>query len=88
MSAIPRLHTPAFALLGLLLAACARPPTTPPPAMAGMANPAALYCIKQGGRLLPQKDNAGNEYSLCQLTDGRVVEEWTLFRQQDKAAQP
>ncbi|XLM22412.1 DUF333 domain-containing protein, partial [Chromobacterium piscinae] len=42
----------------------------------GMANPASVYCVQQGGKLLPQKDAAGNEYALCQLPDGRAVEEW------------
>lgn len=77
---------PALAALpALLLAACAQNPA-PQPQAVGMANPASVHCVKQGGKLLPQKDTAGNEYALCQLPDGRTVEEWTLFRSQQPAA--
>ena len=92
MSALIRPRHTVLILPCLLLAACASTPggtpSTPAPPMVGMANPASVYCIQQGGHLLPQKDNAGNEYSLCQLADGRVVEEWTLFRQQHQPPQP
>ncbi|AUH49557.1 DUF333 domain-containing protein [Chromobacterium sp. ATCC 53434] len=73
------------ALPALLLAACAQN-ASPQKQAVGMANPASVYCAKQGGKLLPQKDAAGNEYALCQLPDGRSVEEWTLFRSQQPAA--
>ncbi|AVG14724.1 MULTISPECIES: putative hemolysin [Chromobacteriaceae] len=77
---------PALAALpALLLAACAQNPP-PQPQAVGMANPASVHCVKQGGKLLPQKDASGNEYALCQLPDGRAVEEWTLFRSQQPAA--
>lgn len=46
----------------------------------GMANPASEFCAKQGGRLEPKKDTQGNEYALCHLPDGTVVEEWEYFR--------
>lgn len=91
---MPVLTHPLFAIpavLCLLLAGCTTPsaaPATMPAPMVGMANPASVYCIQQGGHLLPQKDNAGNEYSLCQLADGRVIEEWALFRQQNRPPQP
>ncbi|WP_434657067.1 putative hemolysin [Chromobacterium violaceum] len=71
-------------LPAFLLAACAQNPA-PQPKAVGMANPASVHCVKQGGKLLPQKDAAGNEYALCQLPDGRTVEEWTLFRSQQPA---
>ncbi|QND83148.1 Putative hemolysin [Chromobacterium vaccinii] len=73
------------ALPALLLAACAQNPA-PQPQAVGMANPASVYCVKQGGKLLPKKDAAGGEYALCQLPDGRAVEEWALFRSQQPAA--
>lgn len=46
----------------------------------GMANPASEFCVKQGGRLEPKKDAQGNEYAMCHLPDGRVIEEWEYFR--------
>ncbi|MDE1714310.1 hemolysin [Chromobacterium amazonense] len=79
-------HTYALiAPLALLLSACAQntPPAQAP--MVGMANPASVYCVQQGGKLLPQKDAAGNEYALCQLPDGRAVEEWAYYRAQHPA---
>ncbi|MPW44677.1 DUF333 domain-containing protein [Acinetobacter guerrae] len=47
----------------------------------GMANPASQYCIEQGGKLEMKKNANGDEYANCILPDGRVVEEWQLFRQ-------
>lgn len=76
------------ALLILMLTGCALPAAAPATAMTGMANPASVYCIQQGGKLLPRVDNAGNAYALCQLVDGRLIEEWTLFRQQNMPPQP
>ena len=45
-----------------------------------MANPAAVFCVQQGGRLIPSQDERGTVHTLCQLPDGRQIEEWTLFR--------
>lgn len=44
-----------------------------------MANPASVYCIKIGGKLEIRKEKDG-EAGYCHLPDGRVVEEWKLFR--------
>ena len=68
------------AILALSLAACAQTPSAPPRAV-GMANPASVFCVQQGGTLLPQKDANGGEYALCRLADGREVEEWAYFRE-------
>ena len=53
-------------------------PTEPAPAI-GMANPAPVYCAQQGGKSEPVTTEAGQS-SNCHLPDGRVVEEWTLYR--------
>jgi putative hemolysin len=45
-----------------------------------MGNPASAYCISVGGRLEIRKDAQGGEAGYCHLPDGRVVEEWQLFR--------
>jgi len=55
--------------------------TVPPALQVGMANPASVHCLQAGGQLSRHKDQAGNEYGLCRLPDGRQVEEWALFRQ-------
>ncbi|BCG86467.1 hypothetical protein MesoLj113c_25770 [Mesorhizobium sp. 113-3-9] len=46
----------------------------------GMANPASVHCGEIGGRLTMRKDKAGNEYGFCRLPNGRLCEEWALFR--------
>lgn len=46
----------------------------------GMANPASVHCGEIGGRLTIRKDKAGNEYGFCRLPNGRLCEEWALFR--------
>ncbi|MCP2039884.1 putative hemolysin [Neisseria sp. HSC-16F19] len=65
------------------LAACAGS-KKPADEQIGMANPASVFCEQQGGRLEPKKDAQGNEYALCHLPDGRVIEEWEFFRSQQK----
>ena len=66
--------------LALLLVASVAGPT----AAWALANPASVFCVRQGGTLRPQPD--GRTY--CRLPSGRVVEEWDYFRAQHKRAQP
>ena len=44
-----------------------------------MGNPASAYCLSVGGTLEMRRGPQG-ETGFCHLPDGRVVEEWTLFR--------
>jgi putative hemolysin len=46
----------------------------------GMANPAAVFCLQKGGQLIPMQDEHQAVHTLCQLPDGRRIEEWALFR--------
>jgi putative hemolysin len=46
---------------------------------AGIANPASTNCVKLGGTL-EIAEGEGGQYGLCHLPDGRVCEEWALFR--------
>lgn len=46
---------------------------------AQIANPASENCIKLGGRLEFRNENGG-KVGYCHLPDGRVIEEWALFR--------
>jgi hypothetical protein len=57
-------------LLGLLLGFVAGIP----PAHA-IANPASVFCIKQGGKLEIRTGPGGGQIGMCILPDGRVVEE-------------
>lgn len=45
-----------------------------------MVNPASAFCEEMKGRLEMVKDASGGEMGLCHLPDGRIIEEWTLFR--------
>jgi putative hemolysin len=45
----------------------------------GIANPASTNCVKLGGTL-EIAEGEGGQYGLCHLPDGRVCEEWALFR--------
>ncbi|OFK88418.1 MULTISPECIES: DUF333 domain-containing protein [unclassified Eikenella] len=46
----------------------------------GMANPASVYCVQQGGKSEIRKNQDGSEYGMCILPDGKEVEEWAYFR--------
>jgi putative hemolysin len=45
-----------------------------------IANPAAVYCEKQGYQLETRTDSAGNQYGVCIFTDGSECDEWAYFR--------
>lgn len=46
----------------------------------GIANPASVYCIKNGGNLEIRQDEEGNQYGVCLFSDGSECEEWAYFR--------
>ncbi len=46
----------------------------------GIANPASVYCQKQGGKLEIRKDINGGQYGVCIFTDESECEEWAFFR--------
>ena len=50
------------------------------PSPIGMPNPASKYCADIGGRSEIGREAQG-EVGYCHLPDGRVVEEWQLFRE-------
>ncbi|MCQ9156572.1 DUF333 domain-containing protein [Acidomonas methanolica] len=62
------------------LAGCA---TAPAPRPVGMPNPASVHCVQRGGTL-EIRNGPGGQTGYCHLPDGRVVEEWALFRQDRK----
>lgn len=48
------------------------------PGAAGMANPASVYCLQQGGTL-HQVHYASGVSNNCHLPGGEVIDEWALF---------
>ncbi|WP_079774622.1 DUF333 domain-containing protein [Salmonella bongori] len=64
----------------LLLGACSSSQhDVPRPPHIGMPNPAAVYCEQQGGALVPVQTPQGVR-SDCNLPNGEIVDEWTLWR--------
>lgn len=49
----------------------------------GLANPASEYCLVQGGKLQIKNEVSG-QASYCTLPSGQEVEEWELFRANQK----
>ena len=54
--------------------------TSKPVEAVGMANPASVYCEKQGGKSFNVKSSKG-DFGVCRLKDGTYVEEWDYYRQ-------
>ena len=48
--------------------------------MIGMANPASVYCVEQGGESIKKQDKDGSEYGICKFKDGKEVDEWEFYR--------
>jgi len=44
-----------------------------------IANPASVYCVRQGGRVEIVNTKTG-QIGICVLPDGRRIEEWKFFR--------
>jgi len=53
--------------------------TPPRQESSGIANPASTNCIAIGGTL-ELVESAEGQTGYCHLNDGRVCEEWALFR--------
>jgi putative hemolysin len=56
------------------------PEATAEPGGAGLANPAAVYCEEQGGRVEIRTAADGGQYGVCILTDGSECDEWAFYR--------
>lgn len=69
-----------------LLTACAQPASDPPRAV-GMANPASVHCGELGG-VSEIRNGPGGQYGMCKLPDGKVCEEWALYRDKVCKDQP
>ena len=82
------MKTRLIAPLALVLAACTAQPRHDASPSTGMANPASVACVNQGGKLDLHTDDAGNVTGFCRLPDGRVCEEWALYRDHQCVAPP
>ncbi len=49
------------------------------------ANPAAVFCVDQGGRYEIRTADDGNQQGFCILPDGTEMDAWTYFREQSEA---
>jgi putative hemolysin len=47
---------------------------------AGLANPASVSCIDNGGTLAIKNNADGSQYGMCTFQNGTSCEEWALFR--------
>ena len=45
----------------------------------GLANPASVFCVEQGGTL-EIVDEADGQVGYCNLPDGQRIEEWEYYR--------
>lgn len=70
------------ALLALAVTAGAAAPALAQPATTKttMANPAATFCIENGGMHDIRKDDQGNEFGVCVFADGTEVDAWDFLR--------
>jgi putative hemolysin len=68
-------------ITALSLAACAGPAAsataTPGP---NLPNPAAVYCLENGGTVEIRQDAAGRHYGVCVFTDQSECDEWAYLR--------
>ncbi|MEK7160486.1 MAG: DUF333 domain-containing protein [Patescibacteria group bacterium] len=46
----------------------------------GLANPASVNCVNEGGILEIRNDEIGGQYGICKFSDGSECEEWKFFR--------
>lgn len=53
----------------------------------GLANPAAVYCIKSGGRY-ELRDTGDGVQGICILPDGKEIDAWEYFRSQQSQLGP
>ena len=68
-----------LALTALASVFCTRSAPSPEP-IAGMPNPASVYCEQEGGKLVIRQDATGGQYGVCVFSDGSECEEWAFLR--------
>lgn len=46
----------------------------------GLANPASVFCVEQGGESEIREAEDGGQYGVCVFSDGSECEEWAFYR--------
>jgi putative hemolysin len=54
----------------------------------GIANPASVYCVEQGGTVDIRTDESGNQIGYCVFDDATEVEEWAYYRGEAEPSAP
>lgn len=54
----------------------------------GIANPASVYCVEQGGTVDIRTDADGNQTGVCVFPDGTEVDEWAYYRGEAEPTPP
>ncbi len=79
------LITSCIIIMSILMVGCTKPTEVTSTPIIGMedvniANPASVYCEKQGYTLETRTDTEGNQYGVCIFKDGSECDEWAYFR--------
>lgn len=84
---IKALFTSGCLLFALALTAAADEPGTPPDkASMELANPAAVFCVDQGGTY-EIRDGDKGQFGVCKLADGREIDAWDYLRENQGSSQ-
>lgn len=67
----------AATLLIITVSACS---SDTPTETVGMSNPAAQFCVDQGGNIEYEQSETG-EMSICHTVNGEEIEQWAYYRQ-------
>ncbi len=72
-------------ILSMLMIGCTKPTEVTSTAITttdsvAIANPASVFCEKQGYRLETRTESDGNQYGVCIFPDGTECDEWAYFR--------
>ncbi len=55
-------------------------PTVLPTAAPGIANPASVHCVQNGGQVQFRQDAQGGTLGICVFPDKSECEEWAFYR--------
>ena len=69
-----------FGIAGAMLLSICFIPTASGFEKTAIANPASVYCVESGYKLVIRASADGSEYGVCIFLDGNECEEWAFFR--------